>query len=163
MAQLQALGTQLVGLSPAQLQAIPLSDTLRAAVADAQRFTQRGAHRRQLQYIGRLMRTESLAPLREALASQSGARAAQTEHFHYLEVLRSRFLSDEAVLDEILACACAQERGSLAQMLRQLRRNALLEAVQQKPPRCARALFRQLRTLIPDPERPHQNLEDNAP
>lgn len=53
---LQGLGEHLVGLTAAQLRPLPLPDELRAAVAMAQTITQRGGHKRQLQYIGKLMR-----------------------------------------------------------------------------------------------------------
>ena len=53
---LQDLGEQLVKLTPAQLSRIPLPDELLAAVRLARSITQRGGHKRQLQYIGKLMR-----------------------------------------------------------------------------------------------------------
>lgn len=53
---LQALGEQLVKLSNAQLRHVPLGAELLAAVQQAQTITQRGGHKRQLQYIGKLMR-----------------------------------------------------------------------------------------------------------
>lgn len=53
---LQNLGAQLVRLTPAQLSRVPLPDELLAAVRAAQATPQRGAHQRQLQYIGKLMR-----------------------------------------------------------------------------------------------------------
>ncbi|PIE83271.1 MAG: hypothetical protein CSA09_02570 [Candidatus Contendobacter odensis] len=53
---LQALGEQLVQLTPTQLKHIPLPDDLLAAVQLAQATPQRGGHKRQLQYIGKLMR-----------------------------------------------------------------------------------------------------------
>lgn len=69
---LQDLGEQLVKLTPAQLSRIPLSDELLAAVQLAQGITQRGGRKRQLQYIGKLMRqldeTETAA-IRAALAT----------------------------------------------------------------------------------------------
>lgn len=53
---LQVLGERLVGLTAAQLRPLPLPDELRAAVAMAQTISQRGGRKRQLQYIGKLMR-----------------------------------------------------------------------------------------------------------
>lgn len=53
---LQALGEQLVKLTAAQLNRIALPDDLLAAVRQAQSITQRGGRKRQLQYIGKLMR-----------------------------------------------------------------------------------------------------------
>ena len=53
---MQDLGEQLVKLTPAQLSRVPLPDELLAAVRLARSITQRGGHKRQLQYIGKLMR-----------------------------------------------------------------------------------------------------------
>jgi len=53
---LQDLGEQLVKLTAAQLRHIPLPDDLVAAVHAAQAIAQRGGRKRQLQYIGKLMR-----------------------------------------------------------------------------------------------------------
>ena len=53
---LQDLGEQLVKLTSAQLRRVPLPDDLLSAVRAAQAITQRGAHKRQLQLIGKLMR-----------------------------------------------------------------------------------------------------------
>ncbi|MGB3935618.1 MAG: ribosome biogenesis factor YjgA, partial [Burkholderiales bacterium] len=54
---LQKLGAALVELAPAQLDAIALPDALAAAVREAQRIRSHEARRRQLQYIGKLMRS----------------------------------------------------------------------------------------------------------
>lgn len=143
MHDLQALGTELVALSPDQLKKIELPDDLRQAVRDAQRFTRHEAHRRQLQYIGKLMRGFDPAPLRAALDEIKGVSAAATARMHALERLRTRFLEDEATIGEIAETYPAVE----LQYLRQLRRNALKEQQQGKPPRAFRELFRCLREL----------------
>ena len=57
MEELQKLGEELVSLKPSVLEKFPLSDDLRDAIKDAQRFTKE-ARRRQLQYIGKIMRNE---------------------------------------------------------------------------------------------------------
>lgn len=143
MTDLQTLGAELVALSKDQLKKVDLPDDLRDAVRDAQRFTQHGAHRRQLQYIGKLMRSIDPAPIQAALDEINGISAAATARMHALERLRTRFLEDEAVLGEI---AAAHPEADL-QHLRQLRRNALKEQQQAKPPRAFRELFRVLREL----------------
>lgn len=143
MTDLQTLGAELVALSKDQLKKVDLPDDLRDAIRDAQRFTQHGAHRRQLQYIGKLMRSIDPAPIQAALDEINGISAAATARMHALERLRTRFLEDEAVLGEI---AAAHPQADL-QHLRQLRRNALKEQQQAKPPRAFRELFRVLREL----------------
>jgi ribosome-associated protein len=143
MNDLQALGAELVALSTDQLKKIDLPDDLREAVRDAQRFTQHEAHRRQLQYIGKLMRNLDAAPIRAALDDIKGLSAAANARLHALERLRTRFLEDEAVIQEIVA----EYPQADMQYLRQLRRNALKEQQLGKPPRAFRELFRQLKLL----------------
>jgi len=143
MTDLQALGAELVELSKDQLKKVDLPDDLREAVRDAQRFTQHEAHRRQLQYIGKLMRNIDAEPIRAALDEIKGLSAAATARMHALERLRTRFLEDEKVIGEI---AAAHPDADL-QHLRQLRRNALKEQELNKPPRAFRELFRVLREL----------------
>lgn len=64
---LQDLGELLVELKPTRLAQLPLPDELREAVLTAQRTPQRGARKRQLQYIGKLMRRVDPEPIRAAL------------------------------------------------------------------------------------------------
>jgi len=143
MHDLQALGAELVALSTDQLKKIALPDDLREAVRDCQRFTQHEAHRRQLQYIGKLMRHLDAAPIRAAIDELKGLSAAANARMHALERLRTRFLEDEKVIAEI---AATHPHADL-QHLRQLRRNALKEQELGKPPRAFRELFRVLREL----------------
>jgi ribosome-associated protein len=143
MTDLQALGADLVALSKDQLKKIDMPDDLRDAVRDAQRFTQHGAHRRQLQYIGKLMRTVDVDPIRAALDEINGVSAVANARMHALERLRERFLADEKVIAEIVEA----HPGVDLQQLRQLRRNALKEQELGKPPRAFRELYRVLREL----------------
>jgi len=66
-----------------------------------------------------------------------------SERMHALERLRTRFLEDEKVVGEIATA----HPGADLQYLRQLRRNALKEKAEGKPPRAYRELFRVLREL----------------
>ena len=143
MHALQDLGAPLVALSPEQLARVALPERLAEAIADARRFTQRGAHKRQLQFIGKLMRDVDPEPIRAALAVFSGDSKEEIARLHRLEQMRERFLVDEQVIGEIA------QRWPHADLkaLRDLRRSALKEREQEKPPRAFRELFRQLRAL----------------
>ena len=66
---LQDLGVELVALSDERLAALELPERLRDAVLEARRITAREARRRQLQYIGKLMRQVDAEPIRAALAA----------------------------------------------------------------------------------------------
>ena len=143
MEALQDMGEELVELGRDQLKRIDLPEDLREAVRDAQRFTQHEARRRQMQYIGRLMRDLDAEPIRAALDEIKGVSAAATARQHALERLRTRFMADEKVIGEI----ARDHPDADLQHLRQLRRNALKEQEQAKPPRAYRELFRVLREL----------------
>jgi ribosome-associated protein len=74
---LQDLGEQLVKRTPAQLRRIPLPEDVLAAVSIAQTITQRGGRKRQLQYIGKLMRRlddSEIALIDAALATMPAPR-----------------------------------------------------------------------------------------
>ncbi len=145
MDELQVLGAELVALSKDQLKKIALPEDLAAAVREAQRITQHEARRRQLQYIGKLMRSVEPEPIRAALDEINGLSAHANARQHALESLRSRFMADERVIGEI--AGAHQVAGADLQLLRQLRRNALKEQQLAKPPRAFRELFRVLRDL----------------
>lgn len=143
MTALQDLGAELVALSPERLKKIDMPDNLRDAIRDAQRFTKNEAKRRQMQYIGKLMRGIESAPLQAAIDEIKGVSAAANIRQHQLERLRNRLMEDDAVFSEIARDYPAAD----IQHLRQLRRNAIREAEQNKPPRAYRELFRGLRDL----------------
>lgn len=143
MNALQDLGEQLVALSSDQLKKIELPDTLREAVRDAQRFNSHGARRRQMQYIGKLMREIEPEPIQSALDEINGLSAAANARLHWLESQRLRLLENESVIGEL----ARDHPGVDIQHLRQLRRNALKEQEQGKPPRAFREIFQVLKEL----------------
>lgn len=141
---LQDMGKELLALPAERLQKIPMSSALREAIQAAQRMRKHEAQRRQLQYIGKLMRLEDSAPIRAALDALAGVSIAANQHLHQLERLREELLTDEAAaLSQIIA----QYPQADLQHLRQLRRNALKEKAQNKPPRAYREIFQILKTL----------------
>ncbi len=156
MADLQALGEELVELSVDRLKKISIPESLRDAVRETQRMTRHDeARRRQLQYIGKLMRSIDPEPIRAELAKVRGESAGETAKLHRLENLRDNLLDDEKVLHEIanLYPLCD------LQHLRSLRRAALKERELNKPPRSYRAIFQALKELETDPAEnaPHDN------
>ncbi len=142
MEELQSLGEALVDLPAERLKKIDLSDELREAIGAAQRMTRLDeAKRRQMQYIGRLMRSTDIEPLRAALADARGESASETARLHRLERLRSELLADEKTIQEIATLYPAID----LQHLRSLRRATLKEQQQNKPPRNFRAIFQLLK------------------
>jgi ribosome-associated protein len=141
MHELQALGAALVSLPEAQVRELSLEAPLRDAVLEARRIKSHEARRRQMQYIGRLMRNVDAAPIRERLAALEGHSASATAFHRRLEGWRERLLADDAALTEF---AQAFPHADL-QALRALLRNARKELKEGRPPRAQREIFRLLR------------------
>ncbi|MEI7613524.1 MAG: ribosome biogenesis factor YjgA [Betaproteobacteria bacterium] len=144
MDELQDLGEELVTLSTDRIKKITIPENLRDAVREAQRMTRHDeARRRQMQYIGKLMRSVEVEPIRTALALVRGESASETAKLHRLEQLRTNLLADEKVLHDV-----ATRYPSIdLQHLRSLRRAAIKEHEQNKPPRSYRAIFQLLKDL----------------
>lgn len=144
MLELQGLGATLLELPQAQLASLGLPETLAAALREAQRITSREGKRRQLQYIGRLMRDVDADPIRAALAAIEGSSATARARQRRLEQWRARLLADDAALTEFAHA----HAGADLQALRALIRNARKELAAARPPRAQRELFRLLRESV---------------
>jgi len=143
MHALQALGAELVELPESQLEALALPEHLAQAVREAKRITSHEGKRRQMQYIGRLMRELDPEPIRARLAAISGQSAQEAARHRRLEALRERLLEDDGALTDYVA----SHAGADLQALRTLIRNARREQKEGRPPRAYRELFRLLKAL----------------
>ena len=149
MHELQDLGAELVELSEQQLATIDLPENLLDAVMDARRTTKFEARRRQLQYIGKLMRFVDPAPIRERIDAYKAVSIAHTARLHTIERWRTRLLEDESALTELLGTHPTAD----AVQFRLLIRNALREREAGLPPKSFRALFQLLSETIQERER----------
>ncbi|MGM0593119.1 MAG: ribosome biogenesis factor YjgA [Pseudomonadota bacterium] len=141
---LQALGEELVKLPDAQLATIPMPEQLADAVALARRIKARGGRKRQLQYIGKIMRKIDPEPIQQAMAGLKNEAHKETAKLHRLEQWRDRLIAEG---DTALAPLLDEYPYADRQHLRQLIRNAQREQKQNKPPKSSRELFRYLREL----------------
>ncbi|MBU2966130.1 ribosome biogenesis factor YjgA [Amphritea sp. 2_MG-2023] len=143
MEHLQELGAKLPELNKEQLAKVPMGDTLRVAIEEAQRLQPRSeATRRQLQYIGRLMRGEDAEEIQAAVDQFEAGKQAHLQIFHKLERWRERLIvGDNTDLQAYLT----EDPEADIQHLRQLLRNAKKEASQGKPPGASKKLFKYLR------------------
>ena len=140
MHELQALGKQLVGLPHKQLVNIPMSDKLRYAVIAAKTL-KRGAIRRQLQYIGKLMPKEDEASIRTALNELQQPHKDEVDALHEIERWRDQLLlGDQGLLNELATRFVYFDRQHITQLIR----NATREQEQKKSPKSARLLFKYL-------------------
>jgi ribosome-associated protein len=144
MTALQQLGEELLRLNATQLARIDLPETLLEALREANRITGHEGRRRQIQYIGRLMRQVDPEPIRRALGDVTGESRSAVSHMHRCERLRDRLLEDDAALTEFLAAHPHAD----AQPLRALIRAARREHAAQAAPKHARELYRWLHDTL---------------
>ena len=142
--ELQKLGAALIALPAAQLDALGLPAQLLAAVLEAQRITSHEARRRQVQFIGKVMRRIDPEPVRAAVAAIAGQSAAARAGHKRLEQWRERLIEDDAALTEF----ANGHAGTDLQALRTVIRNARKEIAEGKPPRAQRELFRLLKGFV---------------
>jgi ribosome-associated protein len=95
MHELQSLGERLVELKEDRLAAIELPEELREAVREARRVRSHEGRRRQMQYIGKLMRGIDPEPIREQFAAWDGQSRAHIALEHEITAWRERLMEDE--------------------------------------------------------------------
>lgn len=145
MHELLALGAEIVNLPKEQFAKIELPEDLLDAITEARRITQHGAHKRQLQYIGKLMRNVDADQIREQIDTLEGHSKQAAAALHHIERWRDDLLADgDAALERLLTEFPSADR----QYLRQLLRNAKKELQENKPPKSSRGLFKYLRELL---------------
>ncbi len=145
MTALQKVGEQLVDLSERELARIPIDDEdLLRAISDARRIRSNSARKRQLQFIGKLMRHIDPQPIEQALAELHERRRGLAQDFHELEALRDQLVADgPSAVEGIVQRFPHADR----QHLRALLRAQQHEEKAGKPPAAARKLFKYLREL----------------
>lgn len=121
MAALQKIGETLVKLAQSQLDKVPLSDELLDAINFARTLKTRESIRRQLQYIGKLMRNVDVAPIQAALKKLQFSNAQAAKQFHEIEQWRERLITEG---DEAIQAFLISHPESDRQQLRQLVRKA---------------------------------------
>jgi ribosome-associated protein len=147
--ELKLLGRELLSFSDDALRQLLLPETLLEALRTGQKIKAHGAQKRQLQYIGKLLREVDVSPIREAIEARDRQDATHTREFHRLEQLRDHLLiGDESALDEVMALFPLADRQHLRKLVRQARK----EHQQKQPPRASRQLFRYLRELQESPD-----------
>lgn len=159
MHELQALGEELVRLASDRLAEVPIPDVLREAVRDAAAMTRGEGRRRQLQYIGRLMREVDPAPIRAKLAAWHGQSVDATRAHHLIERWRERLIEEEGALTEFCRAYVVADVQALRNCIREARKEqAAIRAARVHDPRAAapparryRELFQQVRRALDAP------------
>jgi len=139
MLALQELGEKLVALPEAQLKTMPLEDKLADAINVARKITKHGGRKRQLQYIGKLMRHQDPEPIRAALEIIESGHQQDNQLFHLKEQWRDRLLVEGGgTLTEFVN----QYPSTDLQRLRQLIRNHKNAKSDDKKTQTARLVFK---------------------
>ncbi|MEY4476396.1 MAG: hypothetical protein RL248_2163 [Pseudomonadota bacterium] len=140
---LKDLGNELVELGKNALERIQLDEDLLAAIELAQKIKKEG-RRRQIQLIGKMLRSRDVEPIQTALDKLKNRHNQQVSLFHKLEMLRDRLVEEgDDAIPTILELYPDADR----QQLRSLVRNAQKEKATQKPPKSYRQIFQYLREL----------------
>jgi len=144
MHALQDLGEMLVGLSAERLSSLSLPERLEDAVSQARRITGWEARRRQMQFIGRLMRDVDAEPIRAHIEEWTGASRAEKARLAAVERWRERLVRDPEALDRLCAEAPHVDRSRLSALILRVAR----ERAANGPPHAYRELFRALNNLL---------------
>lgn len=144
MLSLQKMGERLVDLSDDQIRSIEMPDELKDAVMSVKKLKAHGARKRQLKFIGSLMRKIDTAPVSDALYEIDRGRSLQVSEFHVVEKMRNDLVNgNDDLIEEIVETYSGADR----QHLRQLVRNARKELASNKPPKSSRLLFKYIKKL----------------
>ncbi|HXF78793.1 MAG TPA: ribosome biogenesis factor YjgA [Usitatibacter sp.] len=144
MKALQDVGSSLVKLSAEQLARLDLPEQLRDAVLACKGFTRHEAIRRQMQYIGRIMRKVDSAPILEQVARLESPTRRDTALFHAAEKWRQELLEQ----DDAVARFVQEFPEADPQRLRDLIDGARAEKRGTRPPRSSRELFHVLNAIV---------------
>lgn len=146
MTVLQKLGEELVNEARDRVKRVPMPEDVRDAILECQQIRDHEGRRRQLQYVGKKMRTldeEEVAAIQRTIDSWKGLSKADTANMHAMERRRDKLLTDDKALTVLLS-----ENPELdVQHLRTLIRNARKEQAENKPPKAYREIFQILKEI----------------
>ncbi len=147
---LQKLGEELLELPDSRLAALEMPETLRIALREAKKITAHGGRRRQLQYIGKLMRQVEPEPYQEAVAAFKLGHAQDQLRLHQLEAVRAELIGS----DEALQTYISDHPGVDVQQLRSLVRSARKDAAANPEARSGRGFRELFQFLKAQPDAP---------
>lgn len=146
MTGLQKMGQELVDSARDRVKRVPMPEDVRDAILECQQITNHEGRRRQMQFVGKKMRTldeNEVALIQKTIDSWKGASKSETAAMHALERRREKLLTTDIALTELLA-----ENPELdVQHLRTLIRNARKEQAENKPPKAYREIFQILKEI----------------
>jgi ribosome-associated protein len=145
---LQTLGLAVSELSAERFAAIDMSDALRNAIVEFRRTKSHEGRRRQLQYVGKLMRSADEAALREAVAAATLGSAKETLALHEAERWRAELIADDDAMTRWQQAHPETDTQQLRSLVRAARRDAAALAPEARQPKSFRELFQFIRPMI---------------
>lgn len=140
---LRHLGETLVGLPPRQLDKIPLDEELRDAIDLCRRINSHSARKRQLGFIGKLLRHSETDDIEAALDRIQQQAQQSVQQFHQLEQLRDLLIEQgDSAIQQVAEKHPHVDRQHLRHLIRQARKDHTAQK-----PKGPRALFKFLRDL----------------
>lgn len=138
----QELGEKLVKLTDEQLKGIDLPEDIYDAVMLAKKIKKHGGLKRQIQYIGVLMRKTDTMPIQDALQNMEDGNRRQVELLKQVETWRDELIrGNDALLEELARGQDETDRRQLTDLVARARQ----EATRKNPsPAASRLLFRHL-------------------
>ena len=140
MHDLQALGEAFAALPESRIVDLPVSDTLIAAVMEYRRTRSHEGRRRQMQYIGKLMRRNEIEPIREAVMAMQLGQAKDSLALHEAERWRAELIADDDALTRWSGKHPASDLQQLRSLIRAARKDAAATP-EQRNGRAYRELF----------------------
>lgn len=145
----QKLGTALAGLAKTDLEKLGIPAPLVDAILEWKKFPGHEAKRRQMQFIGRLMREVDVADIGAKLESHLAPGRDETKILHAVESLRDTLVNaDDRELEKELAALSGRFPAAPMPRLRHLSETAKNERAGKKPPKARRELFRLLHDIM---------------
>lgn len=118
--ELRDMGAQLVQMPNAHLDKIAMDSTLLAAIKEARRLKSNDARRRQIQYIGKLMRNMDLTEIRNSVEKLNHQSQTFRQHFAMLEQWRDRLIDEgNDAIEEFLTAFPNADRQQIRNLSRQ--------------------------------------------
>jgi ribosome-associated protein len=140
MHDLQGLGEDLLSLPMNRVEPLGLPEILLDAIKDAKKITNFEGKRRQMQYIGKLMRKVDPEPIREAVAAFKLGHAKDSLALHESEGWRARLLADDGALQPFIDAHAGVDVQQLRSLVRAARKDAAL-VPEKRSGRAFRELF----------------------
>ncbi len=146
--ELQQLGRAVSELPASRRRAIDMPEDLSEAIEAYVRMTAHGARKRQLQYLGKLLRGIDSEPLRRAVENFEQGRAEDAEQLHKIERWRDQLIDNDQAVTHLIDNHPDCDVQRLRSLIRAARREGAAEDITQRQPKSYRELFKFLKPLL---------------